>query len=402
MVSMHTSPIDPAGSADAGGMNVAILATAAELASRGVEVDLVTRATDAAGVRLIAPGITLHSLPAGPRRQLPKGELMHHADEFGEQLAELTRRAAGGYDVIHAHYWLSGLAALPVAIELGIPLVQSFHTLGAMKNAHLAAGDRPEPARRLHVEAYLADQADAVIAGSAAEVSALMDDIRADGSRLWVIPPGVDTMHFTPSRRDAASATRARLGLPAARPIVAVVGRIQPLKGQELAIRAVAELDAERPVLALAGDATADAAGYLAELRALVTRRGLQADVRFLGTLSRTDTADLLAASALTLVPSHSETFGLVALESAASGTPVLAARGSGLDDSIADGESGILLDSRDPGDWAAAIRGLLGNPGRIAALSRSALPWAARFTWGTAAASALGVYASLLRKPVR
>lgn len=403
LVSMHTSPDAPAGSGDAGGMNVAMLATARELAARGVEVDLVTRATDTTSLKLIAPGVTLHSLPAGPRRPLPKNELMHYADEFGEQLARLAGRGTSRYDVIHAHYWLSGLAALPVALELGIPLVQSFHTLAVMKNAHLAQGDRPEPERRVWVEAYLGTQADAIIAGSSAEVGALLDDVRVPGDKVWVIPPGVDAERFTPARCGDAGALRQRLALPVARPIVSVVGRVQPLKGQELAIRAIAEIDADdRPVLVIAGEATPGAGGYAERLAELVMQLGLEHDVFFIGQQERDAVADLLAASALVLVPSHSETFGLVAIEAAASGTPTIGFRSSGLMESIDDGGSGILLDSRDPGEWAAAISGLLGNPRRIMQLSRTARGFAEQFSWGTAATSLLGIYAALGARSAR
>jgi D-inositol-3-phosphate glycosyltransferase len=395
MVSMHTAPDAPAGSADAGGMNVSILATSHELAARGVEVDLITRATDMAGSRLVAPGITLHSLAAGPRRPVPKNDLMHYADEFGEQLAGLAGRAGARYDVIHAHYWLSGLASLPVALELGIPFVQSYHTLAVMKNANLAPGDRPEPERRLWVESYLGNQADAIIAGSSAEVAAIMDEVRAPGDRLWIIPPGVDAEQFTPLRRDRAGATRERLGLPVGRPIVTVVGRVQPLKGQDLVLRALAEMN-ERPVLAIAGEATPGSDDYAEMLAEYAVSHGISRDVVFLGRLGREDIADLMAASALVLVPSHSETFGLVAIEAAASGTPAIGYRSGGLSESIDEGGSGILLDSRDPAEWAAAIGGLLGNPRRLMQLSTTARAFAEQFSWATAATSLLGIYAAL------
>jgi D-inositol-3-phosphate glycosyltransferase len=398
MVSMHTSPVAPAGTADAGGMNIVLVQTAKQLAARGVEVDLLTRATGEPHVSLIAPGVTLHELTAGPRRAVAKGQLMEFADEFGEGVARLTGRDDPRYDLIHAHYWLSGIATLPVALELGIPFVQSFHTLGAMKNRSLAPGDSPEPETRLRVETYLSNQADAIVAGSSAEVAALIDEVRAPADKLWVVPPGVDVAQFTPSRRATATAVRERLGIEPGRPIVTVVGRVQPLKGQDLAIRAVAAISGQRPVLAIVGDPTPGAEHFGDDLRALVESLGISADVRFFGRIGRDEIADLLAASALTLVPSHSETFGLVALESAASGTPVIGSRSTGLVESIADGESGLLLGSRDPQEWAAGISGLLGNPSRLLQLSSSAREHAERFSWATAAASLLGIYASLKR----
>lgn len=396
MVSMHTSPSAPAGSGDAGGMNVSLLATAVELAARGVEVELITRANEEPSATLLAPGVTLHTVVAGPRGVVAKSRLPEFSDDFGEGVARLAGRDKSRYDVIHAHYWLSGIATLPVAIELGIPFVQSFHTLGAMKNKKLAPGDRPEPERRLLSETYLANQADAIIAGSSAEVSSLIDHVGAPAGRVWVVPPGVDASLFGPTRIASARGVRSRLGVENGRPIVTVVGRIQPLKGQDLAIRAVAALPAHRPVLVIAGSATPGSEEYEATLRSLCSDLGIAADVRFAGTLTRDDLADLLAASAVTLLPSHSETFGLVALESAASGTPVIGSRSTGLIESIADGESGLLMGSRHPEDWAAALTGLLGNPRRLMELSASARGHAEKFTWSTAAASLLGIYASL------
>ena len=398
MVSMHTSPSTPAGTADAGGMNIALLATAFELASRGVEVDLLTRAASEPAATLLAPGVTLHELVAGPRGELPKNELSHYSDEFGEGVARLVGRETPRYDIIHSHYWLSGIATLPVALELGIPFVQSFHTIGAMKNRRLAPGDVPESERRVMSERFLATQADAIIAGSSAEVTSLIDQVGAPPEKVWVIPPGVDTALFSPSRSGAAAAVRERLGIEPGRPVIAVVGRIQPLKGQDLAIRAMAALSGQRPVLAIVGSPTPGAESFATTLRELAESLGVTAEVRFVGALDRDGLADLLAMSALTLLPSHSETFGLVALESAASGTPAIGSRSTGLLESISDGESGLLLPSRDPEVWAAGISGLLGNPARLIRLSTTAREHAEKFSWGTAAASLLGVYASLKR----
>jgi D-inositol-3-phosphate glycosyltransferase len=398
MVSMHTSPAAPPGRGDAGGMNVALLALARQLALRGVEVDLLTRATAAPEVVRLGVGVTLRTLEAGPLVPMPKSGLTDVADEFGEAVASLVGRSAPRYDLLHAHYWLSGLATLPVAIELGLPFVQSFHTLGAMKNRLLAPGDVPEPEGRLRGEAFLVTQADAVVAGSAAEVSSLIDELHAPADRLWVIPPGVDTELFTPGRSAAAGAVRERLGLEAERPLLVVAGRIQPLKDQELAIRALAGVHALRgwaPLLVIAGESSD--ADYLRRLGDTAAELGVAKDVRFVGALDRESLAELLAAAAVTLVTSQSETFGLIALESASSGTPVVAFRGTGLIESVSDGESGLLLDSRDPRVWAGAVSGLLDDQVRLARLGASARGFAEGFTWATAGASLLAVYESLV-----
>jgi D-inositol-3-phosphate glycosyltransferase len=398
MVSMHTSPADAPGIGDAGGMNVAILALAKQLALRGVEVDLLTRATAIPMERSLADGVTLRALAAGPPTPVPKNRLVDVADEFGEAVATLVGRPEPRYDLLHSHYWLSGLSTLPVAIELGLPFVQTFHTLGAMKNRMLAPGDVPEHEGRLRGEAFLANQADAIVAGSAAEVGTLIDDLHAPAERLWVIPPGVDTDLFTPDRARNDGAIRAHLGLPGDRPILVIAGRIQPLKDQELGIRILAELSmvSPSPVLVIAGEAS-DAI-YRARLERAAILSNVEPDVRFVGALDRETLADLFAAAECTLVTSYSETFGLVALESAASGTPVIAFRGTGLVESVSDGESGYLVNSRDPAEWAAAILAHRADGSRVAAMRRSARGFAEGFTWATAAASHLALYESLVR----
>ena len=397
MVSMHTSPADAPGSRDAGGMNVAMLAVAIQLARRGVEVDLLTRASGHPEELELADGVTLRSLAAGPPIPIPKYRLVDVADDFGEAVAQLSGRLAPRYDLLHAHYWLSGLATLPVAIELGIPFVQSFHTLGAMKNRLLAPGDEPEPEGRLRGEAFLGNQADAVVAGSAAEVLTLIDELRTPAERLWVIPPGVDAELFSPDRAHNNSALRTMLGLEPERPLIVIAGRIQPLKDQELGIRVLAELSmvSPAPILVIAGEAQDE--HYRAHLEAVAEELGVSEDVRFVGALDREILADLFAAAEFTLVTSHSETFGLVALESAASGTPVIAYRGTGLVESVSDLESGYLLDSRDPADWAGAILSHRADGERVARLRRSARAFAEGFTWATSAASHLALYESLL-----
>lgn len=398
LVSMHTPPAQQAGTGDSGGLNVSLLAIAHELAIRGVEVELLTRATDAPRVTIVEPGVSIHALPAGAAGPLDKSRLPALTDEFGESVAHLAGRGGPRYDVIHAHYWLSGIATLPVALELGIPLVQSFHTLAAMKNRHLAPGSDPEPELRLRSEAYLATQASAVVAGSTAEISSLIDDLRAPADRLWVVPPGVDVELFRPGRRTAAR-MRDHLGVAEGRPIVAIVGRIQPLKGQELAIRAFAEVAGRdaHPALVVAGEATPGDEDYLSRLHSLVDDLDIAADVHFTGALGREELADLLATTSLTLVPSHSETFGLVALESAASGAPVIGYRSTGLLESVAEARSGILLDSRDPAVWGAALARLLGDAGELGRLARGAREHALGLTWGATATALAGLYGGLI-----
>ncbi|WP_346233654.1 glycosyltransferase [Parafrigoribacterium mesophilum] len=378
-------------------MTTVLLALSQELARKGIAVDLISRASGSASVTTLGPSITLRELPAGPAEVWPKNRLPEVMDDFGEALGVLARREA--YDLIHAHYWLSGVAALPVALELGLPLVQSFHTLAAMKESTAAGGQPLEPERRLVSERYLATQADAIIAGSAAEAATLVGAVGAPAERTWVIPPGVDVDLFRPDRISADAAVRRELHIADGPPILAVVGRLQTLKNQELAVRALAELDrlgGTPGVLVIAGEPTPGDDGYLRMLHGLAVELGVEDRVRFVGALRRNALADLFAVASVTLVPSRSETFGLVALESAASGTPVVGFRGTGLVESVADGRSGLLTDSWDPHQWARAIAELLEDAQRER-YSKSARLHALGFTWPASAAALIAVYSSLL-----
>lgn len=401
MISMHTSPVAQAGTGDAGGLNVAVLGIAAELAIRDVEVDLLTRAVDEPRSSRLLPGVTLHELAAGPAGVLPKERLPQVADEFGEAVARLARGAVGGWDVLHSHYWLSGLAVLPVSLELQVPMVQSFHTIGAMKDASAQEDAVPEPEQRLRSEMFIAHQADAIIAASSAEATALIDLAGAPADRTWIVPPGVDLGLFSPRTESSCDAIRAALRLDPGRPIVVIAGRVQPLKGHELAIRALAELRALRgwtPQLVVAGEVTPGEEAFVDDLLRLALELGVASDVVFVGAVQRDALADLLSAAAVTIMPSFSETFGLVALESAASGTPVIAFRTGGLAESVSEGVSGLLLGTREPRYWASEMATMIEDGDRRAAMGLSARAHAERFTWATAAASLLGIYAEVAR----
>jgi D-inositol-3-phosphate glycosyltransferase len=401
MISMHTSPVAQAGTGDAGGLNVAILGIAAELAVRDVEVDLLTRATGEPRSGTVLPGVTLHELAAGPAGVLPKDRLPQVTDEFGEAVARLARGGNGGWDLMHAHYWLSGIAVLPVSLELRLPMVQSFHTIGAMKNALAAENAAPESEQRLRSEMFIANQADAIIAASSAEATALIDLAGAPADRTWIVPPGVDLGLFSPRTESSCEAIRAALRLDSERPIVVIAGRVQPLKGHELAIRALAELRALRgrmPQLVVVGEFTPGNEAFVDSLLQLATQLGVASDLLFVGALHRDALADLLSAATVTIIPSYSETFGLVALESAASGTPVIAFRTGGLTESVSEGLSGVLLGTREPRYWASEMAIMIEDGDRRAAMSVTARAHAERFTWATSAASLLGIYSEVAR----
>ncbi|WP_026373980.1 glycosyltransferase [Agrococcus lahaulensis] len=395
MVSMHTSPADRPGKGDAGGMNVVVLESALALAAHGHDVDLFTRSPGAEHAETIAPRVTLRALDTGGGI-VRKHDLPNLADAFGEQLERAALTASVPYDVIHAHYWLSGLAALPVSLSLGMPIVQTFHTLAEEKNRRVADGDRPEPERRLLTERYLAGQVDAIAAVSRAEVDVLCDAVGASAERVWLVPPAVDAQRFQPGPIPARLDLRNRLGVLPEQGLIAVVGRVQPLKGQDLAVRMLEHLpDA---VLVIAGDAVPGDERYLESLHDIAREVGVEGRVRHIGSLERDALAQLLDAADVVVVPSRTESFGLVPLEAAACGTPVVAARVGGLCESVVDGETGVLIDGRDPEEWADAVDAILGDTELALELGLAGRRAATRRDWEDVALELETVYRAAVR----
>ncbi|NNG35664.1 glycosyltransferase [Nakamurella aerolata] len=397
LVSMHTSPADLPGSGDAGGMNVVELAQAQALAALGQPVELITRRQDPAApdVLELAPGVRLRHLTAGPPQPLPKSEIDNYLDDFTAGLAALD-----GYRLYHSHHWMSGMAALPVARRRGVPHVQSFHSVAAPIGSPLGRGEPPESERRIAGEALLAKDSDLVVAISAAEARTVIERCGADPDRVSIVQPGVDLELFRPRRPGEKC-----WPLPAGRAAgdagyLLFAGRIQPLKGPDLAIEALAGVPPEiRPLLVIAGDVAADFAGYAEELRALVDRLGLTDDVVFGGSLSRAELAHALRCATMMLVPSHSETFGLVALEAAASGVPVIAASAGGLREAVVHLETGQLIDSREPTAWADTISSLLRNRKRLERMGIVARVHARRFRWDEVGVRLLSIYRELVER---
>jgi len=403
-VVLHTSPLDEPGTKDAGGMNVVVRAHAEELARLGHSVQLITRRSvpahpeeDAEGAEgaELAPGLTVHHLDAGPARLLAKGEHEALIEPFRDALsAHLVRHPV---DILHAEHWYSGLAALPVARELGVPLVQSFHSIAAADSAPLADGERPEAPGRLAGERRLAREADLVVAVSEAEAATVRDRLGGDVARLRVVPPGVDTRLFRPCS-GAECAERAAWIAHGGRPEVLIAGRLDPLKGFDLAVAAVAAIDADRrPFLRIVGAPPPDGEDYARSLHEAVASAGMLATTSFDGALGRSVLADRVRRATLVLVPSHSETFGLVALEAAASGVPVLARAAGGLREAVRDGESGVLLETDDPSMWAAAIERLLGDEELAERMGRAARRLALQRSWLASTRALVGAYRELL-----
>lgn len=379
VLSVHTSPLAQPGTGDAGGMNVYVLQTALHMAARGVEVEIFTRATSSTDPPTVqvAPGVLVRNVVAGPFEGLDKHDLPTQLCAFtaGVLRAEANHEP-GYYDIVHSHYWLSGQVGWLARERWAVPLVHTAHTLAAVKNAALADGDAPEPPLRAVGEQQVVDEADRLIVNTEDEAHQLVSLHSADPDRIDVVHPGVDLQTFTPGGRTAA---RAALGLATSQPVVAFVGRIQPLKAPDVLLRAAALLPPQVRVL-IAGGASGTGLAAPDGLARLAEHLGIADRVTFLPPQPRGDLVNVYRAADVVAVPSYSESFGLVAVEAQACGIPVVAAAVGGLPVAVADGRSGILVDGHDPQRWAEAIAAVLGSD--AAAWSRAATEHAARFSW--------------------
>jgi D-inositol-3-phosphate glycosyltransferase len=399
VLSVHTSPLDQPGCGDAGGMNVYVVEVARRLAARGVEVEIFTRASasDLPPSVELAPGVTVRHVVAGPLEGLPKEELPGQLCAFTSGV--LRAEAAvdrGYYDVVHSHYWLSGHVGWLAKERWGVPLVHTAHTLAKVKNAWLAEGDRPEPTARAIGEAQVVEAADRLIASTAEEASQLVELYDADPALITTVAPGVDLDVFGPGDPVAA---RRRLGLPTDADVLLFVGRIQPLKAPDVVLRATAELLARGPehrrrlVVAVVGGPSGSGLEHPEHLAKVASDLGLTDLVRFAPPVPQHELADWYRAATLTVVPSYTESFGLVAIESQACGTPVVAASVGGLRTAVRDGVSGVLVDGHDPREWAVHLGRLLDSPRLRAELAAAGLDHAAAFGWDRTADGVLDVY---------
>ena len=386
LISVHTSPLDQPGTGDGGGLNVYVREVARRMAARGVEVEVFTRrvSPDQPLSVALAPGATVHHFDVGPPEPVAKEDLTRLLCPFELALAE--HPALEGLDVLHAHYWLSGWVGRRVARRTGIPLVQTFHTLAALKNATLAPGDRPEGMLRLVAEAEVARDADQVLVLTCGEARLFHSSFGLSGAKLTVVPAGVDLDLFRPDV-DRQPSTE-----------LLFAGRLQPLKGPDVAVRILAEVRRQRPDVTLrivGGESGANAAATSVEgLRALALELGVADAVTFEPALAQEELAQRLRSAAVVLVPSRSETFGLIALEAQACGTPVVAARVPGLEVVVGDG--GTLVDGHDPVDHARAVLELLDVPERAAAAREGALATAAASSWERTVDRLLDAYAAV------
>ncbi|MDG3009951.1 D-inositol-3-phosphate glycosyltransferase [Rhodococcus sp. D2-41] len=397
VLSVHTSPLAQPGTGDAGGMNVYVLQTARELAQRGVEVEIFTRATSSATepVQEAAPGVLVRNVVAGPFEGLDKRDLPTQLCAFAAGvLREEARRERGYYDLVHSHYWLSGQVGWLARDRWGVPLVHTAHTLAAVKNASLAEGDTPEPAARQIGEQQVVDEADRLIANTVEERDQLVSIHGADPEQVDVVAPGADLTRYHPGNRAAA---RAELGLDPDETIVTFVGRIQPLKAPDVLLRAAAAMPDRAVRVLVVGGPSGTGLDRPQALIELAAQLGISDRVTFLPPQPPARLAQVYRASDLVAVPSYSESFGLVAIEAQACGTPVVAADVGGLGVAVRDGETGLLVAGHRTDDWAAALTSLVADPGRRARLAQAAPEHAAGFSWRHTADGLLASYTAAL-----
>ncbi len=402
ILSVHTSPLDQPGSGDSGGMNVYIRAVAERLTDHGIEVDVFTRCRgqDPPETLEIARGVRVVSVKAGPCAPVPKAVLPRFLPEFLGGVLRRAREDGRGYDIFHSHYWLSGWVGSSAKEFLDVPLVASFHTLGKVKNYSLARGERPEPSARLRGEERVIADADRILAPTPAEAAQLVGLYRADPEHIRIVPPGVDHTIFFPRSRDSA---RERLHLSGLR-LALYVGRLQAHKGPDVAVRTLAEAVARDPeaardlMLAIVGGPSGTGQGAeVTRLMELAGALGVSDRVMLYPPLAQTRLADVYAAADVVLVPSRSESFGLVALEAQACGTPVVAAAVGGLRFVVADGRTGFLVEGHDPADHADRLLQILRDPSLAADLGERATREALRFTWDATAAELASIYRELV-----
>jgi D-inositol-3-phosphate glycosyltransferase len=411
MLSYHTCPLATLGGKDTGGMNVYVRDLTRELGRRGLRVDVFTRSQDEHQPHVkeeLGYGNRVIHIPAGPEVPLPKEILYQHVPEFVGGVREFARANDLHYDVIHAHYWLSGVAARSLRETWHTPFALMFHTLGHMKNRIAQSEAEREGALRVQVETELMAQADRLIAATPAETAQMQWLYGADVSRAVVIPPGVDVNLFYPR---PAHRAKERIGVDPDRILLLFVGRIEPLKGLETLLRALAVLK-ERGVcqcsqLALSiigGDPEKDAATRNAEMeriKALRGQLGLEGMVTFLGKQDQDTLPDYYAAADAVVMPSHYESFGMVALEAMACGTPVIASEVGGLAFLVRDGETGFHVPDRDPEALADRICDIITDPLLRAKLGGQAAEYARGYCWPLIADKIIAVYRELAERRV-
>lgn len=395
VISLHTSPLLQPGAGDSGGMNVYVRELVSALAQAGVECTTYTRADrpglagpQGFGEVQVEPNHRVVHIAAGPY-DVPKEDLPTIIDEFTDRVLDHLA-ANGGADVVHANYWLSGVAAHRIKHTLDIPFVSTFHTLARVK----AEGGDPEPAWRDRAEAELINCADAICVSCEPESEQFRRLYGTPHGRIEIVAPGVEHALFGPGEKSGA---RTALDLPTDAPVLLFVGRLQPLKGPDVAIRALHALDRPDALLLVVGGASgADGDAEVAKAHALADELGVAAQVRFVEPQPHHILSTYYRAADVVVVPSRSESFGLVALEAMACGIPVVASAVGGLLSLVDHGDTGFLVPDRDPEQFAAAVSVILDDPLLADQMSRAAAKRAKQYTWSFTAARLRRLYADL------
>ena len=401
MLSVHTCPLATLGGKETGGMNVYVRELARELGNRGLAIDVFTRSQDERINRIsrrLGNAVRVIHLPAGPERPYNKNEIYNYLPQFVDGIREFARAEGIAYDALHSHYWLSGLAAERLRETWHAPIIHMFHTLAELKNRVATSEAELEPELRTSCEGDIMQQADVIIAATTLERDQMRAYYGADPAKIQIVPPGVDLDLFRPLPCEEA---RASVGIPHDHHMILFVGRIQPIKGIDTLIRAMAVLLRKRPhlkgkmdlaIIGGAGDPTTD--GELARLQKIEQELGIDDVVTFLGSRAQETLVNYYNAAAMVVVPSHYESFGMVALEAMACGTPVIASDVGGLSLNVADGFNGYLVPKGDVDALAYKMELMLEHDQLRAQLGAQACQWAQRFSWQTIADETLAIYA--------
>jgi len=400
MISFHTPPSAPLGEGKAGGMNAYILGLGQELARRGIEVDCFTRIQDEKTPTTVpvSPGMRMISLPAGPPIPLSPPSLIPYLAEFQIGMEAFREIEGKEYDLLHAHYYLSGRVGLRLRENWQIPLLFMFHTIAFLKDGTARQGEEKEPLSRHQIEREMADGADLIIASNPHEENSIRSFFQVPADRVAVVPCGVDTALFRPLDQEKA---RRELGLPFGK-ILLFVGRIEPIKGIDLLLQAMAELRSSPdlpsgpfPNLILVGGAEG-----MDALKALAKRWGLDPWLLFLGSKPHRSMPLYYAACDALVIPSRYESFGIVALEAAACGRPVIATRAGGLPFAVSPGKTSLMVPENDPASFALAIRRILTAEGLAKSLGQAGREWAEGFSWSRISDRILACYEKAMAIP--
>jgi D-inositol-3-phosphate glycosyltransferase len=411
MLSVHTCPLAMLGGKKTGGMNVYVRDFSRELGRHGVQVDVFTRSQDDCqpmGKHDLGYGGRVIHIPAGPEMPIPVAKVSDYLDEFAEGVIRFANSEDTRYDLIHSHYWLSGLVAERLRDAWGlVPIVQMFHTLGRMKNRVAQSESEKVPPERIEGETHVMGAADQIIAATLAEEAQLNWLYEADMSKVAIVPPGVDLERFTPIPKEIA---KARVGIPSHHQNIMFAGRIEPLKGIDTLLQAIALIQNRFPELVenvcvtiIGGDPWADSPdAEMARLQTMRSRLGIGDLVTFLGAKDQNALPDYYAAAEMVIMPSHYESFGMVALEAMAMGTPVIASEVGGLAFLVEDGENGFHVPSRDPEALAERIYELLTLERCREQLAHQARVHAQQYAWPNIVKRMMRLYEKVMPSPLQ